>query len=74
MKKRTTNKFKLISFVDQAFLELQYFFNGVHHKSVFVLLKEAPLPELIAYMHMIHLAYLLAVASHGHFKKEIAKN
>ena len=72
MKKRTTNKIKLTSFVDQAFPELQYFFHGVHHKSVYALLKEAPSPELIASMHMTHLAHLLTVASHGHFKKEKA--
>ncbi len=72
MKKRTTNKIKLTSFVDQAFPELQYFFHGVHHKGVYALLKEAPSPELIASMHMTHLANLLRVASHGHFKKDKA--
>ena len=73
MKKRTTNKIKLTSFVDQSFPELQYFFHGIHHKSVYALLKEAPSPELIASMHMTHLANLLKVASHGHFKKERAQ-
>ena len=73
MKKRTTNKIKLTSFADQAFPELQYFFHGVHHKSVYALLKEAPSPELISSMHMTHLAHLLIVASHGHFKKEKAQ-
>ena len=73
MKKRTTCKIKLTSFVDQAFPELQYFFSGIHHKSVYALLKEAPSPELIASMHMTHLANLLRVASHGHFKKEKAQ-
>ena len=73
MKKRTTNKIKLTSFVDQSFPELQYFFHGVHHKSVYALLKEAPSPELIASMHMTHLTHLLTVASHGHFKKEKAQ-
>ncbi len=72
MKKRTTNKIKLTSFVDQAFPELQYFFHGVHHKAVYALLKEAPSPVLIASMHMTHLANLLRVASHGHFKKDKA--
>ena len=72
MKKRTTCKIKLTSFVDQAFPELQYFFSGIHHKSVYALLKEAPSPELIASMHMTHLANLLRVASHGHFKKDKA--
>ena len=69
MKKRTTCKIKLTSYVDQAFPELQYFFNGVHHKAVYALLKEAQTPEQIASMHMTHLSNLLRVASHGHFKK-----
>ena len=73
MKKRTTCKIKLTSFVNQAFPELQYFFSGIHHKSVYALLKEAPSPELIASMHMTHLANLLRVASHGHFKKDKAQ-
>jgi len=73
MKKRTTCKIKLTSFVDQAFPELQYFFNGVHHKAVYALLKEAQTPEQIASMHMTHLSNLLRVASHGHFKKEKAQ-
>ena len=69
----TTCKIKLTSFVDQAFPELQYFFSGIHHKSVYALLKEAPSPELIASMHMTHLANLLRVASHGRFKKDKAQ-
>ena len=73
MKKRATCKIKLTSYVDQAFPELQYFFNGVHHKSVYALLKEAQTPEQIASMHMTHLSNLLRVASHGHFKKEKAQ-
>lgn len=73
VKKRTASKIKLTSFVDQAFPELQYFFNGVHHKSVYALLKEAQTPESIASMHMTHLAHLLEVTSHGHFKKDKAQ-
>ena len=73
MKKRTTCKIRLTSYVDQAFPELQYFFNGVHHKSVYALLKEAQTPSQIASMHMTHLAHLLEVASHGHFKKDTAQ-
>ena len=65
MKKRTTCKIRLTSYV--------YFFNGVHHKAVYALLKEAQTPEQIASMHMTHLANLLRVASHGHFKKEKAQ-
>ena len=73
MKKRTTCKIKLTSYVDQAFPELQYFFNGVHHKSVYALLKEAQTPEQIASMHMTHLTHLLDSASHGRFKKDKAQ-
>ena len=74
VKKRTTAKIKLTSYVDQAFPELQYFFNGVHHKSVYALLKEAQSPNQIASMHLTHLTHLLEVASHGHFKKEKAQD
>ena len=70
MKKRTTAKIKLTSFIDQAFPELQYFFNGIHHKSVYALLKEAQTPVQIASLHMTHLVHLLNSASRGRFKKE----
>lgn len=73
MKQRTSAKIKLTSFLDQAFPELQYFFNGIHHKSVYSLLKEAPSPEKIASMHMTHLAHLLETTFHGHFKKDKAQ-
>jgi len=74
IKKRTTAKIKLTSYVDLAFPELQYLFHGVHHKAVYALLKEAQTPEQIASMHMTHLAHLLEVASHGHFKKDKAQD
>ena len=74
IKQRTRLKIQLTSYVDQIFPELQYFFkSGLHQKSVYALLKEAPSPKLIASMHMTHLAHLLEVTSHGHFKKEQAK-
>ena len=74
IKQRTRLKIQLTSYVDQVFPELQYFFkSGLHQKSVYALLKEAPTPDRIASMHMTHLAHLLEVASHGHFKKEQAK-
>ena len=73
IKQRTRLKIQLTSYVDQAFPELQYFFkSGLHHKAVYALLKEAPSPQDIASMHMIHLSHLLTTASHGHFKKEQA--
>ena len=74
VKQRTRLKIQLTSYVDQVFPELQYFFkSGLHQKSVYALLKEAPTPKAIASMHMTHLAHLLEVSSHGHFTKEMAK-
>ena len=74
IKQRTRLKIQLTSYVDQAFPELQYFFkSGLHQKAVYALLKEAPSPQDIASMHMTHLSHLLVTASHGHFKKEQAK-
>ena len=74
MKQRTRLKIQLTSYVDQVFPELQYFFkSGLHQKAVYALLKEAPNPKAIASVHLTHLSHLLEVASHGHFKKETAK-
>ena len=74
IKQRTRLKIQLTSYVDEIFPELQYFFkSGLHQKSVYALLKEAPTPEAIASMHMTHLAYLLKVNSHGRFDKEMAQ-
>ena len=74
IKQRTRLKIQLTSYVNQVFPELQYFFkSGLHQKSVYTLLKEAPTPKAIASMHMTHLANLLKVNSHGHFTKEQAK-
>ena len=73
-KQRTRLKIQLTSYVDQVFPELQYFFkSGLHQKSVYALLKEAPSPNAIASMHMTHLAHLLHSTSHGHFGKEKAR-
>ncbi len=74
IKQRTRLKIQLTSCVDQVFPELQYFFkSGLHQKAVYALLKEAPSPQGIVSMHMTHLSHLLVTASHGHFKKEQAK-
>ena len=74
MKQRTRLKIQLTSYLDEVFPELQYFFkSGLHQKSVYALLKEAPTPETIASMHMTHLAHLLKSTSHGHFDKETAQ-
>ena len=74
IKQRTRLKIQLTSYVDEVFPKLQYFFkSGLHQKSVYALLKEAPTPEAIASMHMTHLASLLVKTSHGHFTKETAK-
>nr|WP_297183919.1 IS110 family transposase [uncultured Phocaeicola sp.] len=75
IKQRTRLKIQLTSYVDQVFPELQYFFkSGLHQKAVYALLKEAPTPQDIASMHLTHLSHLLVAASHGHFKKEQAKD
>ena len=74
VKQRTRLKIQLTSYVDQVFPELQYFFkSGLYQKAVYALLKEAPTPQDIASMHLTHLSHLLVAASHGHFKKEQAK-
>lgn len=74
IKQRTRLKIQLTSYADQVFPELQYFFkSGLHQKAVYALLKEAPTPRDISSMHMTHLSHLLVTASHGHFKKEQAK-
>ena len=74
IKQRTRLKIQLTAYLDQVFPELQYFFkSGLHQKAVYALLKEAPSPKDITSMHMTHLAHLLTVASHGHIKKEHAK-
>jgi transposase len=74
VKQRTRLKIQLTTYVDQSFPEIQYFFkSGIHQKSVYALLKEAPTPKSIASMHMTHLAHLLESASHGHFKKDTAR-
>ena len=73
IKKRTQSKIQLTSYVDQTFPELQYFFkSGIHQKSVYALLKEAPTTDEIASMHLTHMSHLLEKASNGHFKKDTA--
>ena len=74
IKQRTRLKIQLTSYMDKTFPELEKFFkSGLHQKSVYALLKEAPTPEAIASMHMTHLANLLKVNSHGHFGKDQAR-
>lgn len=74
IKQRTRLKIQLKAYLDQTFPELQYFFrSGLQQKSVYALLREAPTAKDIASMHLTHLAHLLDVASHGHFKKDQAK-
>ena len=75
IKQRTRLKIQLKSYVDQTFPELQYFFkSGLHQKAVYALLREAPTAKSIGSMHLTHLSKLLESASHGHFKKDLAKN
>ena len=74
VKQRTRLKIQLTAYVDEVFPELQYFFkSGLHQKSVYALLKEAPTPEAIASMHMTHLANLLVKTSLVHFNRDNAK-
>ena len=74
IKQRTRLKIQLKAYLDQTFPELQYFFkSGINQKSVYALLKEAPTAKDIGSMHLTHLAHILEVASHGHFKKDIAR-
>ena len=74
IKQRTRLKIQLTSYMDKTFPELEKFFkSGLHQKSVYALLKEAPTPEAIASMHMTHLANLLKVTSHGHVGKDQAR-
>lgn len=74
LKSRTRLKIQLTAYLDRVFPELQYFFkSGLHQKAVYTFLKEAPSPELIASMHLTHLAHLLHDASRGHFSKQQAK-
>ena len=70
---RTRLKIQLKTYVDETFPELQHFFKyGLHQKAVYALLKEVSSAKDVASMHLTHLAYLLEVAFHGHFKKETA--
>ena len=74
IKQRTRLKIQLTSYLYQVFPELQYFFkSGLHQKSVYALLKEAPTPNAITSMHMTHLALILETVSHGHFNKDTAR-
>ena len=74
IKQRTTLKIQLTSYVDQTFPELQYFFkSGLHQKTVYALLKEAPNAQAVASMHLTHLSHLLEATSHGRFKKDTAR-
>lgn len=74
IKQRTRLKIQLTSYVDQVFPELQYFFKSdLHQKTVYSLLKEAPMPKDIASMHMTHLSNLLVKSSHGYFTKNMAR-
>ena len=74
VKQRTRLKIQLTTYVDETFPELQYFFkSGLHQKSVYALLREAPTAKAVASMHMPHLSHLLEVSSHGHFSKEDVK-
>lgn len=74
IKQRTRLKIQLTAYVDEVFPELQYFFkSGLHQKSVYALMKEAPTPETITSMHMTPITSLLMKNSRGHFRRDQAK-
>ena len=69
IKQKTRLKIQRTTYVDEGFPEFQYLSkSGLHQKSVYTLLKEAPAPEAITSMHMTHLASLLMKNSRGHFE------
>lgn len=71
IKQRTRLKIQLTAYVDEVFPELRYFFkSGLHQKSVYALLKEAPTLETIDSMHMTHITSLLMKNSRDHFTRE----
>lgn len=73
VKQRSRTKIQLTACLDQVFPELQYFFkSGIHQKTVYAILKEAPSASQIASMHLTHLKNLLVSNSQGRFKKETA--
>jgi len=73
VKARTRVKIQLVTYVDQLFPELQYFFkSGIHINACYSLLKVCSDPDGIAAMHLTKLSNLLRVASHGRFKKDSA--
>lgn len=73
VKQRSRTKIQLTACLDHVFPELQYFFkSGIHQKTVYAILKEAPSASRIASMHLTHLKNLLVSNSQGHFKKETA--
>ena len=73
VKQRSRTKIQLTACLDQVFPELQYFFkSGIHQKTVYAILKEAPSASRIASMHLTHLKNLLVSNSQGRFKKEMA--
>lgn len=73
IKARTKVKIQLVTYVDQLFPELQYFFkSGIHINACYTLLKECSDPDKIAAMNITKLSNLLRKASHGHFNKDTA--
>lgn len=73
IKARTKVKIQLLTYIDQLFPELQYFFkSGIHINACYALLKEYSDPDKIAAMHLSRLSNLLRKASHGHFNKDTA--
>jgi transposase len=62
VKQRSRTKIQLTAYLDQVFPELQYFFkSGIHQKTVYAILKEAPSATRIASMHLTHLKTFLCL-------------
>jgi len=72
-KSKARLKIQLVTYIDVAFPEFQYFFDsGLHIKTCYTLLKKHSDPDEIAALHLTYLGNLLRKSSHGRFGKEEA--
>jgi len=72
VKERSKYKIKLTGCIDIVFPELQFFFNGIHHKGVYALLKHYNTKEAIAAIRIDKLSNTIYKASHGRFDRDKA--
>lgn len=74
MKLRSRTKIQYVSYLDQSFPELYFFFKkNLHLKTAYELLKAYPLPSKINKVRIDSLTKLLYKASHGRYSKDKAK-